>query len=43
MPAIAHGIDGLKALGGADLGRTEWREITQDRVNTFADATDDHQ
>ncbi|WP_225630432.1 MaoC family dehydratase [Streptomyces solaniscabiei] len=43
MPTTAHGIDGLKALGGTDLGRTEWREITQDRVNTFADATDDHQ
>lgn len=28
---------------GKDLGYTEWLEITQDRVNTFADATDDHQ
>ena len=26
-----------------DLGRSEWRQITQERVNTFADATDDHQ
>ncbi|MBG0832681.1 MaoC family dehydratase [Planomonospora sp. ID67723] len=43
MPATAHGLDELKALAGADLGRTEWLEITQDRVNTFADATDDHQ
>ncbi|HEY5878304.1 MAG TPA: MaoC family dehydratase [Nakamurella sp.] len=32
-----------KELTGQDLGFTEYREITQDRVNTFADATDDHQ
>ncbi|GHH19061.1 MaoC family dehydratase [Streptomyces rubradiris] len=43
MPTTAHGLDELKALAGTDLGRTDWREITQDRVNTFADATDDHQ
>ncbi|MET9319271.1 MaoC family dehydratase [Streptomyces sp. NPDC003038] len=43
MPTTANGIDALKSLNGADLGRTGWREITQDRVNTFADATDDHQ
>jgi acyl dehydratase len=43
MTVIANGLDELKALAGADLGHTEWREITQDRVNTFADATDDHQ
>ena len=27
---------------GTHLGYTEWREITQDRVNQFADVTDDH-
>ncbi len=43
MPTIADSLAALTSLGGADLGRTEWREITQDRVNTFADATDDHQ
>ncbi|MFE4539977.1 MaoC family dehydratase [Streptomyces scopuliridis] len=36
-------FDAIKALAGADLGRTDWLEITQERVNTFADATDDHQ
>jgi acyl dehydratase len=30
-------------LAGTDLGFTEWLEVTQDRVNLFADATDDHQ
>ncbi|MGA5192985.1 MaoC family dehydratase [Streptomyces exfoliatus] len=43
MPTIADSLAALTSLGGADLGRTEWKEITQDRVNTFADATDDHQ
>ena len=27
---------------GAELGHTEWREMTQERVNQFADVTDDH-
>lgn len=31
------------AAEGSQLGPTEWLEITQDRVNLFADATDDHQ
>jgi acyl dehydratase len=38
-----NGLDELKAHAGADLGRTDWMLITQDRVNAFADATDDHQ
>lgn len=28
---------------GEDLGTSDWVEITQDRINTFADATGDHQ
>ncbi|MQA08149.1 MAG: dehydratase [Pseudonocardiaceae bacterium] len=40
---VAVGIDGLKELVGEDLGYTDWMEITQDRVNQFADATGDHQ
>jgi acyl dehydratase len=43
MTVTANGRDELKALAGTDLGHTGWLEITQDRVNTFADATDDHQ
>ncbi|MFB7493651.1 MaoC family dehydratase [Streptomyces sp. NPDC056161] len=37
------GLDEIRALAGTDLGRTDWVEVTQDRVHTFADATDDHQ
>ena len=36
-------IEELKAAVGTHLGYSEWWEITQDRVNRFADATDDHQ
>jgi acyl dehydratase len=33
----------LPSLKGQQLGVSEWFEVTQERVNTFADATDDHQ
>ncbi len=33
----------LPSLKGQQIGVSEWFEVTQDRVNTFADATDDHQ
>ena len=33
----------LPALKGQELGASEWFEVTQERVDTFADATDDHQ
>ena len=33
----------LDSLTGTELGTSDWFEVTQDRVNTFADATDDHQ
>ena len=36
-------IDQLAAAVGTDLGTSDWFEIDQDRVNLFADATDDHQ
>lgn len=33
----------MQARVGQQLGTSEWIEITQDRINKFADATDDHQ
>ena len=36
-------VDELKAAAGTHLGYSEWWEITQERVNQFADATSDHQ
>lgn len=35
--------DDLPSLVGADLGYTDWMEISQDRVNNFAEAASDHQ
>jgi acyl dehydratase len=37
------GVDGVLAAVGQHLGHSDWLEITQERVNLFADATDDHQ
>ena len=33
----------LPGLVGTEVGVSDWLEITQDRVNLFADATGDHQ
>ena len=43
MTTTVQGLDELKALAGKDLGHTDWLQIEQSRVDTFADATDDHQ
>ncbi|MBP3081982.1 MaoC family dehydratase [Mycolicibacterium fortuitum] len=40
---VFNGLDEFVAAAGSELGPTDWMEITQDRVNLFADATDDHQ
>ncbi|SDD14712.1 Acyl dehydratase [Massilia sp. PDC64] len=37
------GLDALRALVGTELGRSRWFEVGQERIATFADATDDHQ
>jgi acyl dehydratase len=37
------GLDEFVAAQGSQLGPTDWLEVTQERVNLFADATDDHQ
>ena len=36
-------IQELKALVGQEVAVGDWLEITQERINQFADATDDHQ
>jgi len=33
----------MPGLKGTELGTSDWYEITQEAVNTFADATGDHQ
>jgi acyl dehydratase len=41
--AEVEGIDGIKELMGTEIGPSEWREVTQDDINTFADLSGDHQ
>lgn len=36
-------LDELKGLVGQEVAVSDWIEITQDRINRFADATGDHQ
>jgi acyl dehydratase len=36
-------VSELEAAVGEELGTSDWVDITQDRVDLFADATDDHQ
>lgn len=43
MTTTVASVAELTALTGKHLGYSAWREVTQEQVNTFADATDDHQ
>src|SRR3954471_5126041 len=40
---ILDDLDELAGITGQELGTSEWLEIDQERVDRFADATDDHQ
>jgi acyl dehydratase len=40
---VFNDLTEFAAALGSQLGPTDWLEISQDRVNLFADATDDHQ
>ncbi len=42
-PRTINGIEELSSLVGEHLGYSDYVEITQEQVNTFADATGDHQ
>ncbi len=37
------GLDELRSLSGETLGTSEWHDVTQKDINTFADVTGDHQ
>ena len=43
MPTSFERPADLLGAVGTDLGTTDWLEITQERVDQFADATGDHQ
>ena len=38
-----HAPEELREAVGQELGHSDWIEIEQERINLFADATDDHQ
>ncbi|HZE01934.1 MAG TPA: MaoC family dehydratase [Pseudonocardiaceae bacterium] len=40
---VFSGADELRAAAGEQLGVSDWMTIEQQRVNAFADATEDHQ
>ncbi|MGW0045506.1 MaoC family dehydratase [Rhodococcus sp. NPDC003348] len=40
---VFRGIDEVEAAVGDHVGYSDWIEVTQERVDAFADATDDHQ
>src|SRR6478752_5447698 len=42
-PRLITGLDELRTLVGEHLGYSDYLEITQERVDAFADATGDHQ
>src|SRR5262249_55951654 len=43
MTTVLNGIDEIRAAVGTHLGYSDWLEITQARIDQFADATGDHQ
>jgi acyl dehydratase len=40
---VINGLDDLKQRVGQELGVSDWEEITQEKVDAFADATQDFQ
>lgn len=43
MTTTVSSVAELETLTGKHLGYSQWLEISQQRIDTFADATDDHQ
>ena len=43
MPVMTVAVADLPSLEGRELGASSWLEVTQQRIDTFADATGDHQ
>ncbi len=43
MPKIFHSPKELLSAVGQELGHSDWLEMTQERIQLFADATGDHQ
>jgi len=39
----ANGFEEIQALAGRDLGTSDWRTVTQELIDTFAEVSGDHQ
>jgi acyl dehydratase len=42
-PIVFEGLDELRGAVGAELGPSDWHEITQRQIDLFAEASGDHQ
>ncbi|SFM65251.1 Acyl dehydratase [Pseudonocardia ammonioxydans] len=40
---VFNGVDELRAAKGTEIGTSEWFVVGQERIDGFADATEDHQ
>jgi len=40
---VIDGVEGVKEAAGRHLGYSDWLTMTQERIDLFADATEDHQ
>ncbi|MGJ9422505.1 MaoC family dehydratase [Aeromicrobium sp. CF3.5] len=43
MARVFDSLDDFIAAAGEELGTSDWVTVTQEQINTFADATGDHQ
>ena len=43
MTRVFDSLDDFTAAAGEELGTSDWVTVTQEQINTFADATGDHQ
>jgi acyl dehydratase len=43
MTTVVDGLDAFADLVGTQIGYSQWLSVSQDRIDLFADATDDHQ
>src|SRR4051795_9269302 len=41
--AEAKGVEGLQSLVGEEVGPSEWRTVTQEDIDRFAELSGDHQ
>ena len=42
-PTVIRGLAAVKDYVGVELGVSDWVPVTQERIDAFANATDDHQ